>query len=95
MKEIDVSIEYYTKGLFDRRKYPLPNNKSILIILVNESDGLNKYLCEYTPMINTSTYMHSGLIGFAKVIYGEYTGIAFNVWEQNESEFIYYKIIEL
>lgn len=37
---------------------------------------------------------HEWYLGTAKAIEGMYTGVGFHAWNQNDSEFVYYKIIK-
>jgi len=36
---------------------------------------------------------HEGYLGTMRIVEEDYNGVGFNAWEQNNSEFIYYKLI--
>jgi hypothetical protein len=75
------------KGFINRKYNSLPNEACIIQILQNETI----FLCSYLPhLYNTPPT----LIGQATVVEGKHKGIGFNVWNNNDSEFIYYKIIQ-
>ena len=84
-------------NLFDyknRKDTPLPDNNCSIQIIQNDVI----YNCDQKPF-NPSNYSANdlpakGYLGTATVISGYYKGIGFNVWEQNDSEFIYYKILD-
>lgn len=70
---------------------PIPAKPLCIKIIIKDADGETAYICEWIPTNSTN---NNNLLGTAKVIYGRSKGIGFNVWNVNESEFIYYKIIE-
>lgn len=82
------------EGYLNRHTDPLPNENAIIEIVHNDVDGEHIYICEWEPFdINKYKGLmkpDKGYLGTAKVIIGEYKGIGFNVWEQNDSEFVYY-----
>lgn len=75
------------KGFINRKYNPLPNKDCIIQVIQNDTI----FLCSYQPNIDKSI---PNLIGSATVIEGKHKEIGFNVWENNDSEFIYYKIIQ-
>ena len=77
----------------NRKEVPLP--KESCIIWIKSKDEI--FLCRwfpYNPNDYFGTQPHEGYMGCARVIDGRYTGIGFNVWNQNNSEFVEYKLIE-
>lgn len=78
-----------TKKTFKNRKiHGLPKSECVIKIIVNNSEGEQTHLCKWNPITN-----EHGLLGTATTI-DRKTNIGFNAWEQNDSEFIYYKINE-
>ena len=76
----------------------LPNKECIINIIHKDIDGEHEHLCEWKPF-NKSEYTSAnmpgeGYLGTATVIKPPFEGIGFHAWEQNNSQFIYYKIIE-
>lgn len=76
------------KGFLNKHDNPLPDKQCIIEIIVNDEN----YLCDWEPK-DENTIADKGYIGTAKVISGKYKGIGFHAWEQNDYEFINYKII--
>ncbi len=81
----------------NRHTHPLPAKRTLITIIVLEQQKEVKYLCEWNPF-DPSSYPPNdlpaeGYLGTAKVIEGTYKGIGFNVWKQNNSEFIYYQLL--
>lgn len=78
----------------NRKEIPLPLEECRIQIIQNETI----YNCDWKPF-NLNDYKEkedipsAGYLGSAKVISGPYRGIGFNVWDQNDSEFIYYKLL--
>lgn len=87
--------KYIDKDGFTNRKISkLPNEKLIIDIIVPRAAGEEIYKCEWIPY-NSEDYKVQPAIGFlgtTTVISGKYSGIGFHVWDQNDAEFIYYKI---
>lgn len=81
----------------NRHEYPLPKEKCKIYVKKEDFDGKKVYLCEWHPFDEknyTEANMPSkGYLGYAKVIEGRSKGIGFNVWEQNDSEFVEYQIL--
>lgn len=71
------------EGFLNRHLDGLPK-ETINIIILNDNIEL---LCEWIPCIK-----NNGYLGTSTVIKGKYKGIGFHAWEQNELEFIYYKL---
>ena len=81
----------------NRKEIPLPKESVLIWIRKTKKDEVNIFLCRwypYNPNDYFGTKPHEGYMGCARVIDGRYTGIGFNVWNQNNSEFIEYKLIE-
>lgn len=85
------------KGWENRNVTPLPTEKCIIFVIKNDADGEHVFLCRwepYKPEPNYSGYRADGYIGTAEIIGLKYQGIGFHVWNQNNDEFIYYKLVE-
>lgn len=86
------------EGWDNRNLIAIPNKECIINIIHKDIDGENEYLCRWKPF-NKSEYGSAnmpgdGYLGTATVIKPPFEGIGFHAWEQNNSEFIYYKISE-
>mgnify|MGYP003404216569 FL=1 len=84
------------KGFINRHTNRLPEHKCTIRIVTKDIDGEHIFSCEWSPF-NKSEYSKEnmpskGYLGSARVIEGEFKGIGFNAWEQNNSEFVYYSI---
>lgn len=77
------------KGFLNRHKNPLPNEKCIIKIF---HEGI-VFITEWEPRDSDST-ADKGYLGTARVISGEFKGIGFHAWEQNDHEFLYYNKIK-
>ena len=90
------------EGYLNRHNEPLPNERVVINIAYEDSDGEHKFLCEWKPYDPTE-YVDvppefrpiKGYLGTAEVISGKHKGIGFHAWDQNDSEFIYYQLTEL
>lgn len=85
------------EGFVNRHIYGLPEKITTMKVVTKDIDGEHIYLCEWDPF-DKSQYSKDnmpadGYLGTAKVIEGRYSGIGFNAWEQNNSEFIWYVVI--
>lgn len=80
------------EGFNNRRIDPLPTNECVMEVITNDVDGQHIDLCEWRPRTEDSD-AGEGYIGTAKVIAGKWKGIGFHAWEQNDSEFLYYKLM--
>lgn len=82
-------------GFINRHLNPLPLHKCRIIILTEDLSCEHQFLCSYTPLdkskYNETNMPAQGYLGTAKVIAGKHIGIEFHVWENNNSEFVYYK----
>jgi len=81
------------KGWINRHYEPLPKyteGEKNLVIKILHHEG--EFLCEYFPHDGVRK-VAEGYLGTARVIASQFKGIGFNVWEQNDSEFIYYQLI--
>jgi hypothetical protein len=83
---LDALDEFYTNDFLDRKDTPLPEQEKHVIILKQD----NYYLCRWVPYDGVSD-AHKGYLGTAKCLE---TGIGYHAWEQNDSEFRYYKVWE-
>jgi hypothetical protein len=84
-------------GFINRHTNGLPDHKCAIRIIVSDVSGEDIFLCEWNPF-DKSQYSETdmpseGYLGTARVIFGRYSGIGHHAWEQNNSEFIWYKIV--
>lgn len=84
-------------GFLNRHTNGLPEKTTTMKVVIKDVDGEHIYLCVWNPF-DKSKYSKNnmptnGYLGTAKIIYGIYTGIGFNAWEQNNSEFVWYAVI--
>lgn len=89
------------KGFLNRKKFPLPTKECTIEIIQTDFEGDELFLCKWMPHDPKETIhfpTHSqpgkGYLGSAVVISKKHKGIGFNVWEQNDQEFLYYKLID-
>ena len=88
-------------GFINRKNTPLPEEKCIMeIIHYNAPIGEEVLLCEWEPYIgehatgrNVGRLPSTGYLGTASTI-DQKINIGFHAWQQNDSEFIYYKLIK-
>lgn len=81
------------EGFLNRHIHKLPDNKEVIIRLI-DNDG-NMYVCGWLPKkLNEFQEQILGYLGTARVINGYYKGIGFNLFEQNNSEFVYYQLLD-
>lgn len=88
-------------GFINRKNTPLPKEKCIMeIINYNAPIGEEILLCEWEPYSgehaigrNVGELPSTGYLGTACTI-DQKINIGFHAWQQNESEFIYYKLIK-
>lgn len=95
MKTKDTSNR---KGFKNRHIEGLPKENCIIKIIYNDFQGDCEMLCEWKPF-NKSDYTKedmpsNGYLGTARKIVKPFKGIGFHAWEQNNSEFVYYSIME-
>jgi hypothetical protein len=93
MKTLDIK-----EGWLNRNVDGLPKDKCEMIVLKKDSYGEDEFHCQFRPF-NKDDYddvsmPDSGYLGDVRVIKGRYAGIGFNIWNQNDSEFIYYKLVD-
>ena len=85
------------KGFKNRHLEKLPLKGAILRILVNDVDDEHIHICKWIPFdkenYDEGNIPTVGYLGTAATIINEPLNIGFNVWEQNDDEFIYYSII--
>lgn len=83
------------KEFLNRHTDSLPKENCKILIIKKDTDGEHTFICEWNPFDKNKYSEHDmpceGYLGTAKVIEGRYTGIGFHAWEQNDSEFIFYK----
>ncbi|MCQ4139207.1 hypothetical protein [Chryseobacterium sp. EO14] len=82
------------EGFINRKENGLPDKKTKMEIIVSGKNGDEVFRCKWTPAeisVNPNK-KHEGYLGSAEIMTGKYEGIQFHAWEQNDSEFIYYKI---
>lgn len=98
-----METKKYTKTLTPREGYKnrhidgVPTSEAVISIINVDVNGEETFLCKWMPF-DKSKYTndnmpYQGYMGCTKVIEGRYEGIGFNLWENNDSEFIYYKIV--
>lgn len=85
------------EGFLNRHLHPLPVIQCKIQIVETGADGDNIYMCEWFPF-DKNNYTDKdmpgeGYLGTARVIEGDYPGIGFHAWEQNDYEFLLYKIV--
>jgi len=99
-----VSISYLImknlekrNGFKNRHIDGLPTEKVNMKVVTNDVDGEHIMLCEWKPFnkqeYNSENMPANGYLGTVKVIEGQFNGIGFHAWEQNNSEFIYYSVV--
>lgn len=81
----------------NRLTEPLPDNRCYIRIIKPDADGHTVFLCDWIPFnpinYNKKDMPAQGFLGTAHVIDGPHKGIGFNVWQQNDQEFVYYQIV--
>ncbi len=86
------------EGYLNRHLVPLPTKVCTIKIIVKDYSGEHATLCEWKPfeaqIYNGSEFPADGYLGTAKELQGVFSGIGHHAWEQNDSEFIYYKIVK-
>lgn len=90
------------EGFRNRHLDPLPSKICLIKIIKRDIERTgseqNFYYCEWFPY-NPENYLKNkqpaeGYLGTAKIVTQHLNGIGFHAWEQNDSEFVYYQIIE-
>jgi hypothetical protein len=79
-------------GFMNRHINQLPSEKCIMKVVFKDTDCDHIHICEWLP--NNRLNTHEGYLGSAKVIESEFHGICFNAWEQNNSDFVHYVVIQ-
>lgn len=82
-------------GYSNRHIDGMPEAKCVIEVVKNDIDGEHLYKCIWEPYDESSYGVikpYEGFMCSAKVI-SRPIQIGFNVWEQNDSEFVYYKVI--
>jgi len=84
-------------GFKNRHIDGLPTKKVNMKVVTNDVDGEHIMLCQWKPF-NREEYSASnmpadGYLGTVKVIEEQFNGIGFHAWEQNNSEFVYYSVV--
>lgn len=87
---IEMPDYYKALGFLNRHENPLPDYKCAIKIIHIDVDGPSTLLCSWDP-----NSIQGKIIGTARVIYGQYTGIGFHVHKTNNEEFIWYQIVDL
>ena len=87
------------EGFSNRHTDGLPNKITTMRVVQKDADGEHIHLCEWHPIdrnqYSRNTMPSEGYLGCAIVIEGKYKGIGFNAWQQNNSEFVWYNIINI
>lgn len=85
------------KGFINRNIDGLPLKRTIIKVITNDSDGEHVDICNWKPFNPKNYAEHQlpsyGYLGTATVVNGQYPGIGFHAWKQNNSEFVYYQIV--
>lgn len=85
------------EGFKNRHIESLPDYNCVIEIVHKDIDGEHIYKCNWKPFNKNDYQEHLmpdvGYLGTATVIEGPFTGIGFHAWEQNDSEFVYCKVI--
>lgn len=76
------------EGFKNRNTDPLPEEPTIMTIVVKDVDGENQVLCKWHP----AEQNNRGFLGTANELRENGKGIGYHAWEANNSEFIYYSI---
>lgn len=86
-------------GFINRHIHRLPKEIVTMRIVTNDISGEHIDLCEWFPFNNKSKYLENisekGFLGTARIIEGKSKGIGFHAYKQNDSEFVYYQIVQL
>jgi len=85
------------EGFLNRHIVGLPKEICNIEIIYKDTFETEVVLCEWKPF-NPNNYKPEnmpakGYLGTCIEISGKFIGIGHHAWEQNDSEFIYYKII--
>lgn len=93
-------INYLVKDNYkNRKKHGVPSKRcKIEIIITSKTAGDETFICMWEPY-RKSDYPKDkqpgkGFLGTARINSGKFEGIGFHAWEQNDAEFIYYKILK-
>ena len=96
-------IKKYMKNLEKRNGFKnrhldgLPTEKVNMKVITNDVDGEHIILCEWEPFnkkeYNSENVPNDGYLGTVRAIEGHFNGIGFHAWEQNNSEFVYYSVL--
>lgn len=84
------------KTFLNRHTDGLPSRPCLIEILVNDSAGEHLEICSWTPF-DENNYIGrqlpaEGYLGTAKGVADTNRNIGWHAWQQNNSEFIYYKL---
>jgi len=84
----------FRKGFINRHETPLPDYSCQIEIIKTDSYQSQIMSCDWIPF-DASKYHKDhmpskGYLGTARKNAGEYKGIGFHAWKQNDHEFIYY-----
>ena len=79
-----------TSEYLDRNIFPLPNEECNITILTNEGEFTGKW----KPKDPKDRRLSEGYLGTVRVNLDNGAKIGFHAWQQNDSEFQYYKIVE-
>lgn len=84
------------RGYISRKATPMPDYVCPIYVLKKSENKWEEYLCEWVPTqaLKAPEEASEGYLGTASVISGQFKGIGFHAWEQNNSEFIYYRLVE-
>ncbi len=76
--------------------YPLPNKRTSIEVYMEYEDKY--YFCDWNPYdekkYDKGYKPGEGYLGTARITKGKLKGIGFHAWHQNNSEFIYYRILD-
>lgn len=81
-----------------RKIEPLPLEECNIKIIVYTNDEPITHVCKWKPFKQedypSNRIPTSGYLGTAEVIEGNYTGFGYHCWEETNSEFVYYSLIQ-
>lgn len=82
------------EDFLNRNKSGLPTEKCRIEIIINSKiAGDELFKCTWIPYNEKLNPPKHGYMGTARINSGKFEGIGFHAWEQNDAEFIYYKIL--
>ena len=97
-EELNTITKHTLAGYKNRHLTPMPDFACNIMIIKECTEGSRQVLCMWKPYKKEryprDDQPREGYLGTAKPIGTDNKGYGFNAWKQNDSEFIYYKIIQ-